>query len=67
MLPIIDRNGLFFEDLTVGQRFESGPVTVDAAEIVRFAKRFDPQIFHTDPQAACVISNGRGRSSRATA
>ena len=42
----------YFEDLTVGQRFESGSYTLEADEIREFALRFDPQPFHTDPEAA---------------
>lgn len=40
------------EDLAAGQRFTGGPVTVTAAEIIDFAKQFDPQDFHTDPEKA---------------
>jgi acyl dehydratase len=43
---------LFFEDLHVGQRFVSRTHTVDAVEIVRFAREFDPQPFHLDADAA---------------
>ena len=43
---------LYFDDLTVGRRFRSGRMTVDAAEIVAFARQFDPQPFHLDDAAA---------------
>ena len=43
---------LFLDDLKVGQRFAAGPVSVTADEIVRFAREFDPQPFHVDPEAA---------------
>lgn len=43
---------LYLEDLTPGRRFSAGPVTVEAAEVIAFAKRYDPQPFHTDPEAA---------------
>jgi acyl dehydratase len=43
---------LYLEDLTPGRRFSAGPVTVDAAEVIAFAQRYDPQHFHTDPIAA---------------
>ena len=46
------REPLFLEDLTPGRRFTAGPVTVTEAEIIAFASRYDPQPFHTDPQAA---------------
>jgi acyl dehydratase len=41
-----------FEDFEPGQTFEFGGVTVDADEIVEFARRYDPQYFHVDPDAA---------------
>lgn len=41
-----------FEDIPFGQRIEIGSVTVTAEEIVAFAKEFDPQPFHVDPEAA---------------
>lgn len=46
------REALYFEDLPVGRMFETGAVTVDAAEIKRFAASFDPQPFHLDEAAA---------------
>jgi len=42
----------YFEDYPAGSRFEGGPIVVDAAEIVAFATRYDPQTFHVDPEAA---------------
>lgn len=44
--------GLYLEDLTVGQAFSSGEYLVDAEQIVAFAREFDPQPFHLDPEAA---------------
>ncbi|MSO91621.1 MAG: MaoC family dehydratase [Acetobacteraceae bacterium] len=43
---------LWFEDLHVGQRFVTDSHTLDAAQIVEFARVFDPQPFHTDAVAA---------------
>jgi acyl dehydratase len=42
----------FLEDFAVGETFESASVRVTAAEIVAFARSFDPQVFHLDEQAA---------------
>ena len=42
----------YFEDLSVGQRFTSASVTIDAADIQAFAENFDPQPFHVDEDAA---------------
>jgi acyl dehydratase len=44
--------GLYFEDFELGQRFETRSVTVSEADIIGFAKQFDPQYYHVDPQAA---------------
>ena len=43
---------MFWEDFTVGDRFEMGRHTFTAEEIVDFGRRFDPQPFHADPQSA---------------
>ena len=43
---------LYFEDLHVGQRFVSREHALDADQIVAFARQFDPQPFHVDPEAA---------------
>jgi len=43
---------LYFEDFAVGQKFATGRRRVDAAEIIEFAARYDPQPFHLDPEAA---------------
>ncbi|MBL8644926.1 MAG: MaoC family dehydratase [Rhodospirillaceae bacterium] len=43
---------IFLEDLSVGQRFSSGSLTVSEADIIAYARQFDPQPFHTDPDAA---------------
>jgi len=43
---------LFLDDLHVGQRFTAGPVSITVPEIIAFAREFDPQPFHLDPEAA---------------
>src|SRR6185437_585311 len=42
---------LYFDDLTLGQRFVTGSVTMSAEAIRAFAAQFDPQPFHLDEQA----------------
>ena len=43
----------YFEDYVPGTVYEfAETATVSEAEIVNFAKEYDPQYFHTDPQAA---------------
>src|SRR5258707_15687096 len=44
--------GLYLEDLHVGQRFVSGTQNRDEARIKEFAREFDPQPFHLDEAAA---------------
>jgi acyl dehydratase len=43
---------LYLDDLAPGQRFVSGEHRLDAAQIVAFAREFDPQPFHVDAEAA---------------
>jgi acyl dehydratase len=43
---------MFWEDFEVGGRFEMGRHTFSEEEILEFGRRFDPQAFHTDPEAA---------------
>jgi len=45
-------NGLYLEDLRVGQRFTSGTYRMDESRIKAFAEEFDPQAFHLDDAAA---------------
>ena len=42
----------YFEDYIPGAVFEYGEIRVDEAEILDFARRFDPQDMHVDPEAA---------------
>ncbi|MBI4725149.1 MAG: MaoC family dehydratase [Rhodomicrobium sp.] len=46
------KKALYFEDLSVGMTFTAGSENVSEVDIVTFAKQFDPQPFHTDPEAA---------------
>jgi acyl dehydratase len=41
-----------FEDFAPGDRFDLGSTVVDEAEMLAFARRFDPQPFHVDPAGA---------------
>ena len=43
---------LYFDDLIVGRRFQSAQHSLDEAQIVQFARQFDPQPFHLDSAAA---------------
>lgn len=42
----------YYEDLAVGDTYETGGYTVTKDEIVDFAAQFDPQPFHLDEEAA---------------
>ena len=42
----------YFEDFQAGDVYELGSHTVTAAEIVDYARQFDPQPFHVDESAA---------------
>ena len=44
---------LYLDDLPPGRRIDlPGTFTVTEEEIIAFARQFDPQPFHTDPEAA---------------
>jgi acyl dehydratase len=45
-------SGFYFDDLELGQTFRTAEVEVTGADIVDFARRFDPQYFHLDEAAA---------------
>ena len=42
----------YFEDYRPGETVRFGTIEVEEAEVISFARRFDPQDFHVDPQAA---------------
>lgn len=42
----------YFEDYIPGTAHEFGAIRVERDEVLSFARRFDPQAFHTDPEAA---------------
>jgi acyl dehydratase len=48
-VPVTER---YFEDYVPGATYEYGAISLSAHEIIDFAKRFDTQPIHTDPQAA---------------
>ena len=48
-VPARDRH---FEDYAAGSIFEFGSVPMSEAEIIDFARHYDPQPMHTDPAAA---------------
>jgi len=47
-----DERVRYFDDFKPGDRFGSAPLAVSEALIVEFGRFYDPQLFHTDPQAA---------------
>ena len=42
----------YWEDMTVGAVIDLGTVTPTREAILDFARQFDPQVFHLDPEAA---------------
>jgi acyl dehydratase len=47
-------NERWFDDYVPGTTSEFGPIRVDEAEVVEFGRRFDPQPFHVDAEAAAA-------------
>ena len=43
---------MYFEDMPVGLTYGTASRTLSAEEIIAFAEQWDPQPFHTDPEAA---------------
>ena len=42
----------YFEDYVPGSVYEFGSIIMREEEMIDFARRYDPQIFHIDPEAA---------------
>ena len=45
-------NPQYWEDVEIGARRDLGSYTFSEEEIIRFARAYDPQPFHVDPEAA---------------
>jgi acyl dehydratase len=45
-------NERYFDDLKVGDRFKSETLTVTEKELIEFARKFDPQMFHLSRRRA---------------
>ena len=58
------RETFFFDDFHVGMVFDAPSISISEIEIIEFAKKYDPQPFHIDPEAAAnghfgsIISSG---------
>lgn len=50
---------LFFEDLQVGTKTSYGRYEVTREEVLEFARKYDPQPFHLDDDAAAQTHFGR--------
>lgn len=48
----------YWDDITEGERLDCRPIVLSRAEIIAFAKQYDPQLFHIDEQAAAVSRFG---------
>jgi acyl dehydratase len=48
----MNRKPLYYDDLQVGNTFQTATHALDTEQIKRFAKQFDPQPFHLDEAAA---------------
>jgi acyl dehydratase len=42
----------YFEDYVLNSVHEFGVIPIEAEAIISFGRQFDPQVFHTDPDAA---------------
>ncbi|MDQ6883517.1 MAG: MaoC family dehydratase [Candidatus Dormibacteraeota bacterium] len=48
----------YYEDFRVGEVIELGNLTVSEADIIAFARQYDPQPMHTEPNAASFTIYG---------
>jgi acyl dehydratase len=48
----VPRENRYFEDYVVGTVHDFGSIAVTEEEMIAFALRYDPQVFHIDPLAA---------------
>lgn len=58
MTFVHNANDRYFEDYVEGDVHNFGSVKVEMDEIISFAKRYDPQPIHTDPDVAKLRSFG---------
>ncbi|BBI20828.1 MaoC family dehydratase [Qipengyuania flava] len=49
----------FYEDIAVGQKSAFGQYEVTREEVIDFARKYDPQPFHLDDEAAAKTHFGR--------
>jgi len=52
-------NRRYYEDFDSGDSFELGTYWITEEEIVSFARQYDPQSFHVDPDAAAETRYGQ--------
>jgi acyl dehydratase len=43
---------IYWEDYRPGSMAEYGSISIDESDIIEFGRKFDPQVFHTDPERA---------------
>ena len=48
----MEKNIIYFEDLNEGDNYSLGPIFVSKKEILEFANKYDPQVFHIDEKKA---------------
>jgi acyl dehydratase len=52
------RTDLYLDDFKIGDRFESARYTITEEDVLEFGKRYDPQAFHIDREAAKKTIHG---------
>jgi acyl dehydratase len=56
--PVRGRIDFYLDELKVGDRFESDGYTLTEADVIGFARNYDPQPFHLDVEAAKETIHG---------
>ena len=49
---------IYFDDLKIGDRFETDTTTISKEDIVGFARQYDPQSYHVNEEAAAATEFG---------
>ena len=57
-------NWRYYEDIEVGEERKSKSIIITEKEIIDFAEKYDPQWFHSDPEASKESSFKRSEERR---
>ena len=53
-LSYVTESARYLNDLKVGERWQGRPIRIEQDEIIRFAREYDPQPMHIDPEISAT-------------